>query len=84
MTYTMFETFKVPNFYVTCQAVLSLYCSGRITGIVLDSGDGVTQTVPIYEGYALRNAIMRNEFAGCELTECMKKMFNEVGHNFAT
>jgi actin-related protein len=53
----MFETFNVPNFYVTIQAVLSLYASGRTTGVVVDSGDGVTHTVPIYEGelYIIHN-----------------------------
>jgi actin beta/gamma 1 len=64
----MFENFNVPQFYVSIQAILSLYASGRTTGCVVDSGDGVTHTVPVYEGYALPHAVIRSDLAGRDLT----------------
>jgi len=84
MCQTMFEVFNVPGMSVQVQAVLSLYSSGRTTGIVLDSGDGVSHTVPIYEGYCLPHAVQRLDVAGRDITDYMQKILCERGYHFTT
>ena len=59
MTEIMLETFNTLIVNVGIQAVLSLYASGRTTGIVMDSGDGVSHILPIYEGFSLLHSILR-------------------------
>jgi actin len=57
MTEIMFETFGVPALYLQIDAVLSLFASGKTTGLSVNSGDGVTHTVPVYEGFPFPHAI---------------------------
>jgi centractin len=79
-----FETFNVPALFVSVQAVLSLYASGRTTGLVLDSGDGVTHAVPVFEGFSIPHAIRRIDLAGRDVTQFLKMMLRRSGYTFTT
>ncbi|KAM3958655.1 actin-related protein 1 [Aphomia sociella] len=79
-----FETFNVPALFLSMQAVLSLYATGRTTGVVLDSGDGVTHAVPIYEGFAMPHSIMRVDVAGRDVTRYLRLLLRKEGVNLRT
>ena len=77
----MFETFGVPKLYVGNQSVLSLFATGRTTGTVLDSGEGITHTVPIYEGYAIPHAICEINLSGRDLTKHLYELLVKKNSN---
>ena len=80
LTEVMFEAFDTPAMYVAVQAMLSLYASGRTTGVVIESGFGFTQVVPVYETKALPNAIHRLDLGGCDLTHQLMNLLYERGY----
>ncbi|KAG5450750.1 actin [Clonorchis sinensis] len=84
MAEIMFEHFHVPAVYISIQAVLSLYASGRTTGLVLDCGEGVTHWVPVFDAYVVPNAICRRNLAGREITNYLKTLLTERGYKFVT
>eukprot|EP00057_Strongylocentrotus_purpuratus_P015204 XP_011669678.1 PREDICTED: actin isoform X4 [Strongylocentrotus purpuratus] len=84
MAQIMFETFQIPAFYVANPALLSLYSSGRVSGFVIETGAGVTQTLAIYEGYCLEAATHRTGLAGREMTHYLMRLLNKKGYSFST
>mmetsp|Transcript_58162 Transcript_58162/g.138448 ORF Transcript_58162/g.138448 Transcript_58162/m.138448 type:complete len:393 (+) Transcript_58162:55-1233(+) len=74
MVEIMFETFGVPSMNISIQGVLALQGQGRTTGLVLDSGEGVTYTLPIFDGFALPHCINRLDLAGRELNTLLAKL----------
>jgi centractin len=79
-----FETFRTPALYFAPPAVLSLYASGRTTGVVLDVGDGVSHCVPVYEGHALPHSVCRSDVAGRDVTMQMQLLLRRGGMAFTT
>ena len=79
----MFEKFQVSSFYLALQQVLSLYASGKTTGVVVDSGYALTSTVPIYEGFALSHAIQKINLAGVHLTDYLMTLMKDDGVLFS-
>lgn len=75
----MFETFNVPGMYLSVQAVLSLYATGKTTGVMMDIGHGSTHYVPIYEGYAFPHTILKTSLGGKDLNDFLYKLLLDRG-----
>ena len=81
----MFESFNVPGLYIAVQAVLSLAASWTrrqvgdrtLTGVVIDSGDGVTHVIPVAEGYVIGSCIKHIPIAGRSITSFIQHLLRE-------
>jgi actin beta/gamma 1 len=73
MTQILFEVFNVPAMYIAISGVLGLYASGRTTGLVVDFGHQDTTVLPIYEGYALPHATIKNPIGGCDISDRLNR-----------
>jgi len=84
MVEIMFEVFQVPSLNISIQGVLALLGQGRTTGLVLDSGEGVTHCVPIFDGFGLPHCINRLDLAGRDLNTLLCKLLSMEGKSRLT
>jgi actin-related protein len=79
ITQLMFEHFKVQSFSLINTAVLSLFSTGKTCGLVAECGEGITYTVPIFEGYALPHARQYTKVAGQDITHSLMRELTSSG-----
>lgn len=82
MVEVMFEKYGFSGAYVAIQAVLTLYAQGLLSGVVVDSGDGVTHICPVYEGFAIPHLTRRLDIAGRDITRYLIKLLLLRGYAF--
>lgn len=82
MCEVMFERYNFGGVYVAIQAVLALYAQGLSSGVVVDSGDGVTHIVPVYESVVLNHLTRRLNVAGRDVTRQLIALLLRRGYAF--
>jgi actin-related protein 2 len=82
MAEIVFEKLGIGYFNIEPQAKLTLFCEGLETGIILDSGDGVSHCIPIATSYLLHHQIKRLDIAGRHITEYLIKLLQIKGYAF--
>lgn len=80
----LFETHHLPAVCFGNSAAMSILASGKTTGMVLESGDGVTSAVPVYEGHAISYASSRIPFGGHDVTNYFQRLLKELDYDFST
>jgi centractin len=80
----LFENLSAPAIFFGSQPILSLFSTSNTNGIILESGEGVTQSCVVYEGYSIPNSFIRNNYGGRDVTEYFKILLKRQGYNFNT
>ena len=76
----LFDDLGVPSVFFASQPILSLLSTSSTSGVILESGEGVSQSCIVYEGYSLPNTYERFDFGGGDVTEYLKLFLKKKGY----
>ncbi len=80
----LFENLSAPAIFFASQPILSLFSTSNTSSIILESGEGVTQSCVVYEGYSIPNSYIRNNYGGKDVTEYFQTLLQRQGYSFTT
>lgn len=81
---TLFEGFDAPEVCLGVTGLMAIYGTGQTTGLVVDIGEGVTQCVPVFDGYLEASSLRRSDFGGEELQMYLQKILCDMGYQMTT
>lgn len=74
------EAYEASEVNLSIQAIMALYATGRTTGLVLEAGEGVTQVVPVHDGFIQKSSIRRADMGGLDITMYLQKTLCNYGY----
>ena len=82
IAHNLLEKIGVPAIFFASQPILSLFSTSATSGVVLESGAGVTQSCVVYEGYSIPFSYERYNYGGRDVTEYLKYILKKRGYHF--
>ena len=76
----LFEKMGVPSLIFGTQPLLSLFSTSYTTGVILESGDAITQSCVSYEGYLISSSCLRYDYGGRDVTNTLKVLIDRNNH----
>ena len=78
----LFDNFEISKLFFASQPILSLFATSNTTGVILESGEGVTQSCVVYEGYSLPCSYERYDYGGGDVTKYLYTLLQNLGFYF--
>ena len=82
ISHALLDSLGVPGIFFASQPLLSLFSTSATSGTVLESGEGVTQSCVVYEGYSIPSSYERYNYGGKDVTNCLKDLLKKNGYHF--
>jgi centractin len=80
----LFDILGVPALFFGSQPILSLFASGEKSGVIMESGESITQCCVVYEGYSIPHSYLRYDFGGKHVTDYLQTLLKRQGYSFNT
>ena len=80
----LFEKYNIPSLIFGYQPSLSLLAFSSTSGVIVETGDGVSQTCSVIDGYSIPSSFIRSDFGGEDVSDYFRKLLRMKGFDLIT